>query len=72
VSFLSTAVQKILEQGPFCAVATQESEPMFPRLGRTPPPWRWPASVFATSIGTHVAYVAGVAWTDAVLPTRES
>jgi hypothetical protein len=27
VSFLSTAVQEILEQGPFCAVATHESEP---------------------------------------------
>ena len=27
MSFLSTAVQEILEQGPFCAVATQESEP---------------------------------------------
>jgi hypothetical protein len=45
---------------------------MFPLLGRTPPPWRWPASVLATSIGTHVAYVAGVALTDAVLATRES
>lgn len=27
MSSLSTAVQEILEQGPFCAVATQESEP---------------------------------------------
>lgn len=27
MSFLSTAVQEILEHGPFCAVATQESEP---------------------------------------------
>ena len=27
MSFLSTVVQEILEQGPFCAVATQESEP---------------------------------------------
>ena len=62
MSFLSTAVQEILEQGPLCAVATQE----------TAPPWRWPASVLATSIGTHVAYVAGVALTDAVLATRES
>jgi hypothetical protein len=37
---------------------------LFPLLGRTPPPWRWPADVIATSIGTHVAYVAGVATTD--------
>ena len=32
---------------------------LFPLLGRTPPPWRWPADVMATSIGTHVAYVGG-------------
>lgn len=37
---------------------------LFPLLGRTPPPWRWPADVLATSIGTHVAYVAGVAAVD--------
>ena len=37
---------------------------LFPVLGRTPPPWRWPADVLATSIGTHVAYVAAVAVAD--------
>src|SRR4051794_33742222 len=37
---------------------------LFPLLGRTPPPWRWPADVLATSVGTHVAYVAGVAIAD--------
>ena len=37
---------------------------LFPVLGRTPPPWRWPADVLATSIGTHVAYVAAVAIAD--------
>ena len=37
---------------------------LFPLLGHTPVPWRWPADVMATSIGTHVAYVAGVAATD--------
>ena len=37
---------------------------MFPLLGRTPPPWRWPADVFATCIATHVAYVAAVAAAD--------
>ena len=26
---------------------------LFPLLGRTPPPWRWPADVLATSIGTQ-------------------
>jgi hypothetical protein len=37
---------------------------MFPLLGRTPPPWRWPPGVMATSIGTHVAYVSAVAVVD--------
>jgi hypothetical protein len=37
---------------------------LFPLLGRTPPPWRWPADVMATAIGTHVAYVVGVAAVD--------
>ena len=34
---------------------------LFPLLGRTPPPWRWPPDVLATSLGTHAAYVAAVA-----------
>ena len=37
---------------------------LFPLLGRTPPPWRWPKDVIATSIATHVAYVAAVAIVD--------
>jgi hypothetical protein len=37
---------------------------LFPLLGRTPPPWRWHADVMATSVGTHVAYVVGVAAVD--------
>jgi hypothetical protein len=37
---------------------------LFPLLGHTPAPWRWPADVMATSVGTHVAYVAGVAAVD--------
>jgi hypothetical protein len=37
---------------------------LFPLLGRTPPPWRWPPDVLATSIATHVAYVATVAAVD--------
>jgi hypothetical protein len=37
---------------------------LFPLLGRTPPPWRWPLDVIATSLGTHVAYVSGVAAVD--------
>jgi len=37
---------------------------LFPLLGHTPPPWRWPPDVMATSVGTHVAYVAAVATVD--------
>jgi hypothetical protein len=37
---------------------------MFPLLGRTPPPWRWPRSVVATCLGTHAAYAVTVALVD--------
>lgn len=37
---------------------------LFPLLGRTPPPWRWPPNVLATAFATHAAYVAGVAAVD--------
>src|ERR1700733_3371549 len=37
---------------------------LFPLLDRTPPPWRWPASVIATAFATHAAYVAAVAVVD--------
>jgi hypothetical protein len=43
---------------------------MFPLLGRTPPPWRWPADVMPTSLGTHLAYVAAVAAVDDGLRRR--
>src|SRR3954453_5317378 len=37
---------------------------LFPLLGRTPPPWRWPPDVIATCFGTHAAYVSAVAAVD--------
>ena len=37
---------------------------LFPVLGRTPPPWRWPPDVMATSLATHAAYVGAVAAVD--------
>jgi hypothetical protein len=43
---------------------------LFPLLGRTPPPWRWPRDVLATSIATHVAYVTAVAVVDGLLLSR--
>jgi hypothetical protein len=40
---------------------------LFPLLGRTPPPQKWPPDVMATSVGTHVAYVVAVATVDDLL-----
>jgi hypothetical protein len=37
---------------------------LFPILGKTPPPWRWPAPVIVTAFGTHAAYVGAVAAVD--------
>ena len=37
---------------------------LFPLLGRTPPPWRWPPDVMATCLASHAAYVTGVARVD--------
>lgn len=37
---------------------------LFPLLGKTPPPWKWPPDVLATSFGTHAAYVLAVAVAD--------
>jgi hypothetical protein len=45
---------------------------LFPLLGHTPAPWRWPADVMATSVGTHVAYVTAVAITDDGIRRRTS
>ncbi len=42
---------------------------MFPLLGRTPPPTRWPRGYLATSVATHVAYVSAVALVDGSLAT---
>jgi hypothetical protein len=44
----------------------------FPLLGRTPPPWQWPSDVLATAVGTHVAYVVGVAMVDGALSRSPS
>ena len=48
----------------FGAVLMSATFSLFPLLGHTPPPWRWPKDVVATSVATHVAYVMAVAVTD--------
>lgn len=37
---------------------------LFPLLGRTPPPWRWPRGYLATSFASHAAYAGAVAAAD--------
>jgi hypothetical protein len=37
---------------------------MFPLLGRTPPPWRWPRGFVATCLFTHGVYALTVAAVD--------
>ena len=39
----------------------------FPRLGGTPPPWRWPADVQVNSIMSHTAYIVTAAVADNML-----
>lgn len=48
----------------FAATLMSATFSLFPLLGRTPPPWRWPPDVMATCLGSHAAYVAAVAITD--------
>jgi hypothetical protein len=40
---------------------------MFPLLGRTPPPWRWPPGYLATSLATHASYTVAAATVDDLL-----
>jgi hypothetical protein len=54
----------------FFATLMSATLSLFPILGRTPPPWRWPKDVLATAAGTHVAYVAGLAAVDDWLGRR--
>jgi hypothetical protein len=61
---LRRAIGEPVASGAFGAVLMTATFTLFPILGRTPPPWRWPPDVLATSIGTHVAYVSAVAAVD--------
>jgi hypothetical protein len=48
----------------FAATLMSATLTLFPLLGRTPPPRRWPPDVMATCLGTHAAYVTAVAVVD--------
>ena len=65
--WLRRKVHEPLASLAFGATLMSATLTLFPLLGRTPPPWRWPASVIATAFGTHAAYVAGVAAVDGAL-----
>ena len=65
--FLRRRMQEPWASAAFGATLMSATLSLFPLLGRTPPPWRWPADVIATSFGTHVAYVAAVALVDDAL-----
>lgn len=51
----------------FAATLMTATFTMFPLLGRTPPPEKWPPDVMATCLGSHAVYVLGVAATDDLL-----
>jgi hypothetical protein len=48
----------------FDAILMTATLSLFPLLGRTPPPWRWPRGYLVTSLTTHAAYAAAVGLTD--------
>ncbi len=48
----------------FAATLLSATFTMFPLLGRTPWPWRWPRGYVATSVATHAAYAATVGFVD--------
>jgi hypothetical protein len=61
---LRRAIPEPWASAAFGATLMSATLSLFPLLGRTPPPWKWPPDVMATAIGTHVAYVVGVATID--------
>lgn len=48
----------------FAAILMSATFSLFPLLGRTPLPWRWPADVMAICVGTPAPYVSAVAVAD--------
>jgi hypothetical protein len=61
---LRRAVGEPWASAAFGATLMTATVTLFPLLGHTPAPWRWPPDVMATSLGTHAAYVAAVAAVD--------
>lgn len=55
----------------FAATLMSATFSLFPLLGRTPPPWRWPRDVMATCLVTHLVYVLAVATVDRAIGARD-
>lgn len=51
----------------FAGVLLTMTFTMFPLLGGTPPPWRWPRGYVTSEVLTHGAYVGAVALVDGAL-----
>jgi hypothetical protein len=62
--FLRRTIGEPRASAAFGATLMTATFSLFPLLGRTPPPWRWPADVLATSVATHAVYVGAVAAVD--------
>lgn len=54
----------------FAATLMSATFSLFPLLGPTPPPWRWPPDVIATCLLTHSVYVVAVASVDRAITHR--
>jgi hypothetical protein len=62
--------QEPLATGAFAATLMSATVTMFPLLGHTPPPWRWPRGYLLTSFGTHAIYAIVVGTVDDRLRLR--
>jgi hypothetical protein len=56
-----------LATGLFLTTLMSATLTMFPLLGRTPPPWRWPRGFLASSFFTHFVYAGTVGAVDDAL-----
>jgi hypothetical protein len=66
---LRSKLDEPLASAIFGATLMSATLSLFPLLGHTPPPWRWGPKALATSVVTHVAYVATAAVVDDRLST---
>jgi hypothetical protein len=61
---LRRRVPEPVATGLFGATLLSATLTMFPLLGHTPPPWRWPRGYLATCLATHATYAITVGVVD--------